>query len=440
MRRLDFRLTDPPQAYSVGPRCGPHGRRCCSACGCGPRSGSRSTSRSGSARQSLLGRHLGGDRLPAAARRVAAQGLVPHDRHARRRGDDRRADRLLSAGSLPVSARPGIVGRGVRVRRHAAAQLRVLRGGAGRLYGGDHRQRPARRDRRRERRAPSCSPSPGPAKSASASSAPASFSPGPTSVARGAGWPRCSPSLSAEITERLHRHVGDGRAGTFADTQPVRREFVRRVIALDPIIDQALGESLPAPLSLAGIAGERWTGLFAALAGWHAVADHLAPVPETQARQRGRHRLCKMFRRNCERLRRGTASRRAGWPTRSISTGSARPRHGGLTLCRPTRRRCACSPIRRPRRSPALARSAQRAGFARRRSCATAPGRGAVRLRVPDWLPALVNAGRAPSSRSARVALFWIVTGWPGGALASPSPQSSSSCSRRAPTRPMPPP
>src|ERR1700692_3361831 len=48
--------------------------------------------------------------------------------------------------------------------------------------------------------------------------------------------------LSAENTLRL--------AGTFAltgpkpsETRPVRRDLVRRVIALDPIIDQALGES-----------------------------------------------------------------------------------------------------------------------------------------------------------------------------------------------------
>jgi uncharacterized membrane protein YccC len=36
---------------------------------------------------------------------------------------------------------------------------------------------------------------------------------------------------------------------------------------------------------------------------------------------------------------------------------------------------------------------------------------------VPDWLPALVGAGRTFVTVGA-VALFWIATGWPGGALA----------------------
>jgi uncharacterized membrane protein YccC len=40
--------------------------------------------------------------------------------------------------------------------------------------------------------------------------------------------------------------------------------------------------------------------------------------------------------------------------------------------------------------------------------------RGFVRLRVPDWLPALVNAGRAFVVISAAT-LFWIITAWPGG-------------------------
>jgi uncharacterized membrane protein YccC len=42
---------------------------------------------------------------------------------------------------------------------------------------------------------------------------------------------------------------------------------------------------------------------------------------------------------------------------------------------------------------------------------------GVFRLRVPDWLPAAVNAGRAFVTIGA-VALFWIISAWPGGAVA----------------------
>ena len=51
------------------------------------------------------------------------------------------------------------------------------------------------------------------------------------------------------------------------------------------------------------------------------------------------------------------------------------------------------------------------------------PRRGRVRLRVPDWLPALVNAGRAFVVIGA-ADLFWIVTAWPNGASASRGLQS----------------
>jgi uncharacterized membrane protein YccC len=45
------------------------------------------------------------------------------------------------------------------------------------------------------------------------------------------------------------------------------------------------------------------------------------------------------------------------------------------------------------------------------------PWRGSVRLRLPDWLPALVNAGRAFVVIGA-AELFWILTEWPNGAQA----------------------
>jgi len=43
--------------------------------------------------------------------------------------------------------------------------------------------------------------------------------------------------------------------------------------------------------------------------------------------------------------------------------------------------------------------------------------RGSRRLRIPDWLPPLVNAGRAFVVIGA-AELFWVVTAWPGGANA----------------------
>ena len=45
------------------------------------------------------------------------------------------------------------------------------------------------------------------------------------------------------------------------------------------------------------------------------------------------------------------------------------------------------------------------------------PHRRGIRLGVPDWLPALVNAARTFVTISA-FALFWIITAWPNGASA----------------------
>jgi uncharacterized membrane protein YccC len=45
------------------------------------------------------------------------------------------------------------------------------------------------------------------------------------------------------------------------------------------------------------------------------------------------------------------------------------------------------------------------------------PRRRGVPIRVPDWLPSLVNAGRAFVTIGA-VAIFWIFTEWPNGATA----------------------
>src|SRR5258705_11732293 len=74
------------------------------------------------------------------------------------------------------------------------------------------------------------------------------------------------------------------------DTRPSRRDFIRHVIALDPIIDQAIGESSQIRYH-SPVLQKAVDGLFAALSGWRAMADHLVLLPDDQARaQAGRPR------------------------------------------------------------------------------------------------------------------------------------------------------
>jgi Fusaric acid resistance protein family len=90
-------------------------------------------------------------------------------------------------------------------------------------------------------------------------------------------------ALSAEIAGRF--------TGTLAlagpelpETQPVRRELVRRITALDPVIDEALGESSQLRYH-SPVLQRAVDGLLAALAGWRTVAVHLVRVSDDQARQ-----------------------------------------------------------------------------------------------------------------------------------------------------------
>jgi uncharacterized membrane protein YccC len=77
------------------------------------------------------------------------------------------------------------------------------------------------------------------------------------------------------------------------ETQPVRREFVRQVIALDPVIDQAIGESselrFRSPVLQTAV-----DDLFASLVGWRAVAVHLAQLSHGSARQEA-HAILDIF-------------------------------------------------------------------------------------------------------------------------------------------------
>ena len=76
--------------------------------------------------------------------------------------------------------------------------------------------------------------------------------------------------LSAEIARRFTGTLVIAGAD-FEDTQTIRRELVRQVIALDPVSDEALGESAQFRYH-SPVLQNAVDGLFAALASWRTAA------------------------------------------------------------------------------------------------------------------------------------------------------------------------
>jgi uncharacterized membrane protein YccC len=218
-------------------------------------------------------------------------------------------------------------------------------------------------------------------------------------------------ALAAEITSRFAGMLA--LAGPdMPDTQPLRRDLVKRTIALDPTIDQAIGESSQlryhSPILQTAI-----HGLFEALDGWRSVATHLRRLPQNMARREAETVLRSFpgelrsppepqirwtadpigLRHLCERAIRSLNALAAGTPSlRLLADETAKVLVGILRVL------------------DALA------------LLVDAPGQPLPRLRgfrlsVPDWLPACVNAARALVTIGA-VELFWVVTAWPNGAFA----------------------
>ncbi|MFZ0507589.1 MAG: FUSC family protein [Methylocella sp.] len=219
-------------------------------------------------------------------------------------------------------------------------------------------------------------------------------------------------ALSGEITGRFTGMLA--LAGPeMPETQSARRELVRRVIALDPVIDEAKGESSQLRYH-SPVLQRAVDGLFAAQVGWRTVAVLLARLPDDKARREADAVLQSIPRE----LRSAEHGVPAGW------------------MADPVRQRRACEVAVRtlialPADIPAVRLLADQTakvmagisdalnGMALLVAAPVSPvprDRG-FRLRVPDWLPSLVNAGRAFVTIGA-VAIFWIVTEWPNGALA----------------------
>src|SRR5271165_4324429 len=91
-------------------------------------------------------------------------------------------------------------------------------------------------------------------------------------------------ALAAEIAKGFSSSLALAGLSSSDTLQPVRRELIRRVIALDPIMDESLGESsrlrYHSPLLQAAI-----EGLFYALAAWRSAVVRLSRLPKDVARQ-----------------------------------------------------------------------------------------------------------------------------------------------------------
>lgn len=225
----------------------------------------------------------------------------------------------------------------------------------------------------------------------------------------------------AEQLAELTGEIASGLAGSLANVTDdagaatiTQRGLVRRVIALNPVIDETLGESSEIRYSSA-VLQRAVDGMLSALAAWYALSRHLATLSRSEAQHEALlvlekipielpgatsrksveqwmtspktlHRLCRSAATEL------TAAPATGASWRVLADGAARALTGladaldGVALL--------------------VDRSVGRPTFRRRRDS-----------RLPDWMPALISAIRAFLAIVA-LALLWMITGWPGGGLA----------------------
>jgi len=196
-------------------------------------------------------------------------------------------------------------------------------------------------------------------------------------------------------------------------TRPVRRDLIRRVAALDPLIDEALGESSdlrPRSPELQAALG----GLFAALSGWRTVAVHLGSLWGDLGRREAGIVLDKIPPELCL------------VPVQDHAAGWATDPSSGRKACASAVRALANLPADTPSLRLLADRTAEALVGIRRALdgllLLVGPARSIPRIRpswfsVPDPLPPLVNAARTFVTIGT-AELFWIGTAWPSGGQA----------------------
>jgi uncharacterized membrane protein YccC len=200
----------------------------------------------------------------------------------------------------------------------------------------------------------------------------------------------------------------------FLEAQLVRRQLVRDVAALSPIIDQAIGESSELR-ARSRVLQDAVSGLFTAIAAWRIIAEHLHGLSD-------------------ELVARAAAVALRAIPDQFRSgrmEGEAAVQWAADPLeLRRLARETAFNLMRRPAESPSQRLLADQAAHAMlglahafnghvfvddpRRA---ETGARMARLHVPDWLPPWINAGRVFITIGA-AQLLWIITAWPNGASA----------------------
>jgi uncharacterized membrane protein YccC len=219
-------------------------------------------------------------------------------------------------------------------------------------------------------------------------------------------------ALSAEIAGRFTNMLS--LAGPeMPETQPVRRELVQRVIALDPLIDTVKGESSQLRYH-SPVLQKAVDGLFAAFVGWRIIAVLLARLPNDEA-QEDANAVLRNIPRELLAAEHGVPAEWMTDPDRARDTCDMAARTlAALPAATPPLRLIADQTARI---LAGISDALNGLALLVTSFALSPPGRGSVQIRVPDWLPALVNAGRA-FVVICIAELFWVVTEWPNGALA----------------------
>ena len=219
-------------------------------------------------------------------------------------------------------------------------------------------------------------------------------------------------AVAAEITTRFVGTLSLAGPEQSA-TRPVRRGLAARVIALGPVIDEAIGETSGLRYRWRGLQAAV-DGLFAAISGWRAVATSLERMPGEQGRHEANVILQTLPLELRSELTRNDAATWATEPSRpQLACGTAVRALVALPATTPSQRLMADAAaetllgISRALDGILLLVDPGRA----------VPPRRVSRSYIPDPLPAGLTAARVFIT-IATVELFWVVTAWPSGALA----------------------